>query len=85
MSNKKTPKFFPGTTYRKRGKHPRFCTVIDVHTTFNLAGELVSIGYVATHEFLGQTVTDRNVCETTIAMGLIEAVTAEEHKAVTQA
>ena len=68
------PKFAPGTVYKTRGKHSRVCTVNDVHTTYNLAGEVVSIAYLASHELLGQTVIDRDVCETTIAMGLIKAV-----------
>lgn len=80
MINSKTPKFAPGTVYKTRGKHPRICTVKDVHTTYNLDGEIVSITYLATHQFMGQTVTDRNVCETTIAMGLIEKVNPSSTK-----
>jgi len=40
-------------------------------TTRNLAGEVVQVRYVATHQFLGQTVTNRDVCASTIARGLI--------------
>lgn len=64
------PKFSIGTKFKTRGKTPRLCTVIDVLRTFNSANELVSIRYVATHEFLGQIVSSKDVCETTIAMGL---------------
>ncbi|WP_045861605.1 hypothetical protein [Teredinibacter purpureus] len=74
MKSPQLPWFSPGTKYKTRGKHPRICTVKDVHTTYNLEGVIVSISYLSTHEFLGQTVMDRNVCESTIAMGLIEAV-----------
>lgn len=65
------PHRFPiGTRFRTRGKHPRICTVTDLLTTTNHAGQVVHHRYVATHEFAGQTITDRDVVETTIAMGL---------------
>lgn len=60
-----------GTKYKTRGKAPRICTVTDIYTTHNSAGEFVKTRYVATHEFMGQIVTDSDVCATTIAMGLI--------------
>lgn len=63
------PRFSIGTQYLTRGKHPRLCTVTDVLRTYNSAGELVRLRYVATHEFMGQTLTDSDVCDTTIAMG----------------
>ena len=69
-----TPRFGPGTVCKTRGKHPRTCTVKDVHTTYNLAGEVVAIRYLATHEFMGQTVVTRDVVETTIAMGLVKEI-----------
>lgn len=58
-----------GTQFTTRGKHPRKCTVVDILKTYNAAGELVKVAYVATHEFAGQIVTDRDVCATTIARG----------------
>lgn len=61
-----------GTHFTTRGKHPRYCTVVDVLRTYNSKGELVSVRYVATHEFLGQTVTDYDVRATTIAMGVAQ-------------
>lgn len=61
-----------GTKFKTRGKAPRVCTVVDYHTTTNLAGEVVKERYVATHEFMGQIVTDYDVCAVTIARGLIE-------------
>lgn len=67
------PRFPIGTKYHSRGKHPKECTIIDILKTFNSKGELVQIRYVAIHTVLGQTVTDRDVVETTIAMGLIIA------------
>jgi hypothetical protein len=63
---------FPvGTRFHSAGKHPVVCTVTDIHFTANLAGETVSVRYVATHTFLGQTVTEFNVCDTSIARRLI--------------
>lgn len=64
-----TPRFAPGTTFMTRGREPKLCTITDVLTTTNLAGEVVAIRYVATHEFAGQTVTDHDVLETTVLMG----------------
>lgn len=63
-------KFPVGTEFVTRGKCPRQCRVVDVLRTYNLAGELVKTRYVATHKFCGQTVTDNDVPETTIARGL---------------
>ena len=60
-----------GTQYRTRGKAPRLCTVVDYHTTTNLAGEIVRERYVSTHQFAGQTVTNSDVVAVTIARGLI--------------
>lgn len=66
------PKYPIGTQFKTRHKVPRHCEVVDILRTYNQANELISIRYVATHEFLGQTVTDSDVVETTITMGLIE-------------
>ena len=68
----KEAKFKIGTTYKTRGKAPRLCTIIDILKTYNNAGELVSIRYVSTHTFLGQTVTNNDVVETTVVMGLVK-------------
>lgn len=38
--------------------------------TFNSADELVKVRYVAAYQFAGQRMTDYDVCETTVAMGL---------------
>ena len=58
-----------GVQYKTRGKHPKLCTVVDKHTTYNMAGDIVKVSYVATHEFLGQVVTDNHVGQTSILMG----------------
>ena len=63
-----------GTKFiKQRGKvkNDRIETVTDILKTYNLAGELVKTRYVATHDFLGQTVTDSDVCLVTIVKGLI--------------
>jgi hypothetical protein len=63
---------FPiGTQYKTRGKAPKLCTVTEIFKTFNSKGELVKITYESQHSFMGQMVTERDVIETTIAMGLI--------------
>lgn len=66
-------RFAIGQTFTSRGKSARLCTVTDIWRTYNSAGELVKTRYVATHDFLGQTITEHDVCETTIA---ISATTA---------
>ena len=58
-----------GTQYWTRGKAPRLCTVVDIHTTRDSSGEVVKRRYVATHLFMGQVITDYDVIDTTIAMG----------------
>ncbi len=65
------PRFKIGQKYKSRGKHPKLCTVKDILKTYNSAGELVRIRYVATHEFSGQIVTDYDVVDATIARGVI--------------
>lgn len=70
--SERQPLFQIGTQYRTRGRAPRVCTVVDILKTYNNAGELVSIRYVSSHKFLGQTVLVQDICETTIAMGLIQ-------------
>lgn len=72
--NNREPKYTIGQQFKTRGKHPRLCTVIDILKTYNSKGELVSIRYVSTHDFMGQLVTDRDVPEVTITMGTMELV-----------
>lgn len=70
-TSNKEPKFKIGTRFRTRGKHPLDCVVTDILRTYNSAGELVRVRYVAERTFCGQAVEDIDVVETTIAMGLI--------------
>lgn len=67
----RTPRFKIGTTYETKGKGwKRLHTVTDILKTFNAAGQLVRIRYIATHPGpIGGLVTDYDVCETTIARG----------------
>ena len=66
----KNQRFPIGTQFTPLGrKHAKLTTVIDFHTTTNLKGEVVKTAYVCTHEFMGQTLTTYDVCETTIARG----------------
>ena len=67
------PNLYPvGTVFKPIGKHSKECTVIDIYITKNLKGEIVQTRYVATHEFLGQKVTDYDVVAVTIARGFIK-------------
>ena len=61
-----------GTKFATRGKAPRICIVTDILKTYNSAGDLVKTRYQTSHEFLGQIVTDYDVCAISIAMGLIK-------------
>ena len=65
------PRFKIGQQFKTAGKHPRLCTVTDILRTYNAAGEHVSTRYVATHEFCGQTMTDNDVLDITIARGAL--------------
>jgi len=58
---------------RNRGKlkNDRVETVTDILKTYNSSGDLVKTRYVSEHDFLGQKVTDRDVCLVTIVKGLI--------------
>jgi hypothetical protein len=68
------PNFSIGRQFRTRGKASKLCTIVDILSTYNHAGELVRIRHVATHEFCGQVVTDSEVAEVAVAMGLVDNV-----------
>lgn len=56
-----------GTKFIRRcSKRKDVETVVDILTTTNSKGEVVSVRYVATHDFMGQTVTDSDIVGTTI-------------------
>ena len=60
-----------GTTFLSGGKNKKLCTVNDIFKTYNSRGELVKTRYSAIHLFMGQTVTEHDIVETTIKRGLI--------------
>jgi hypothetical protein len=64
-------RFQIGQQFKTRGKAPRLCTITDVLRTYNAADELVRLRYVATFELCGQTVTYHDICDTTVAMGIL--------------
>ena len=74
MANTSAQQYPVGTKFMTRGKGARLCTVVDFYTTRNLAGEVVKTTYVASYEFCGQPMVDRDVCAVTIARGLQEGV-----------
>lgn len=70
MTQERQPRYEIGQRFKTRGKHPRLYTVTDILRTYNAKGELVRLRYVATTGFVGQTLTDHDVVETTIALGI---------------
>ena len=63
-----------GTSFSKRGKanKGKIWVITDVLTTYSLSsGEVHSVRYVATTDFIGQVLVDNNVARATVAMGLI--------------
>ncbi len=64
------PRFTIGTEFTTRGKFSRKCKIVDILQTYNAAGDLVRVRYVAEHEFCQQKVLDYDVCDTTVAVGL---------------
>ena len=61
-------KFKIGQQFMSGSRNPVVCTVVDIYTTYDHAGNVVKIRYVADHEFAGQIITDYDVNETSIAM-----------------
>jgi len=60
-----------GTKYESRHKT---WTVIDILKTYNSKNELVKLRYVATHQLMGQPITDYDVVPVTISRGLFQEV-----------
>lgn len=55
-----------GDKFTSRGKHPHVCTVVDIYTTTNLAGEIVKIEFKAVHDFMGQQLSEMVVAPTVL-------------------
>lgn len=70
MNNRKHA-FAIGTRFKTGGKQPRICVVTEHMTVTNSRNEIVRTFYQATHEFCGQQVLDADVCEVTIARGIL--------------
>jgi hypothetical protein len=76
IAPERAPRFKVGTVFIPQGrKNASACTVTDILTTRNSAGEVVAIRYVATHEFMGQTLRNQDVIETMISRGLVSEPT----------
>jgi hypothetical protein len=74
---KPEPRFPIGAQFVRRGmvkaKPDRVATVIDIWTTTNSKGDFVHHRYIATYAGpMGQTITERDICETTVARNLIK-------------
>lgn len=79
MGNERQAKFPIGTQFIRvsaKGKRRDLCTVVDIYRTYNAEGKLVSLRYVAEHDFMGQKVMDYDVVETTIMLAQMEAASA---------
>jgi len=66
------PKFPIGTKFKQRiKKRTDICTVVDYVVSYNMAGEIVNRRYIASHDFMGQSVVDHDVPEASIARNII--------------
>lgn len=55
-----------GDKFMSHGKHPRECTVVDIYTTTNTAGEVVKVQFKAVHQFMGQELSELVVAPTVL-------------------
>lgn len=71
-----------GTKFLSHGKHPRACTVMEIYTVYDSQDQHVSTYYKAGHEFLGQVVTENELCAVTIQRGVarLDEAKAEYHE-----
>ena len=65
----RAPRYSIGQQYTARNKRKDICTVVDILTTTNSAGEVVSLRYLCQHDFMGQKVKHEE-CQATIDMCL---------------
>ena len=66
------PRYDISTQYISQGKHKDLCTVVGFSTAYNSNNEVVNIKYISTHKYLGQTVYNYDVLESTITRKIIE-------------
>jgi len=65
------PKFAIGLKFKHYGrKHNNELAIVDIYKTYNNAGEMVNFTYGCSHEFLGQSVINYDINETTISRSL---------------
>lgn len=69
MSRIPTNTYPIGTKFTPMSKHPKEHTVVDYHTTTNMAGDVIKFMYIATHDFLGQSIKSEHV-HVTLQRGL---------------
>ncbi len=72
MNHVSAPRFQIGFTFNKRQTNKSVATIIDIWETYNSSGELVKVSYVTTHKFCGQTITEYDVADATIARGMCD-------------
>lgn len=60
-----------GTKFRKLGRGDEVWTVVDVWKTYDNAGRLVKVRYVASRHFMRQEIFDHDVVKTTILRGIV--------------
>jgi len=66
------PQFKVGTKFiNKHTKRKDIETIVDIYITTNIKGDVIRTSYVATHDFMGSTVTNYDVCASTISRGII--------------
>ena len=66
-----TPQHKIGVKFiRKHSKRKDIETIIDILTTRNIKNEVIKIEYIASHDFLGQTITAKTM-QSTIALSTI--------------
>ena len=68
----KEPRYQIGQQFvRYSSKRKDIETIIDIHvTTSTLTGEVVKVRYAASHDFMGQSLVDYDICESTIARSI---------------
>jgi hypothetical protein len=74
-----------GTKFIRRcSKRKDVETVVDILTTTNSKGEVVGVKYVASHDFMGQKVTDFEVASSTIMRAEMVALDKPENMEITE-
>jgi len=73
LNEAQKPQFKIGTKFIKSGKKNKAIeTVIDIHTTKNVKGDVVKIVYVSEKDFAGGKIKDYEVPQSTVARGIVK-------------